>query len=124
MARCLDCNQELTGRSDKKFCNAYCKSSYHYMKNKESVSSLLTEINRQLKKNRRILKLFNRAGKSTVRKQILVQEGFNSKYHTHTWVNQKGDTYYFCYEYGYLIFKEYGYEKCLLVKWQNYMNEI
>lgn len=121
MARCLDCNKELSGRSDKKFCDPYCKSAYHYKKNKETEPALFTEIDRKLKTNRRILKLYNKAGKSTVRKQILIDEGFHPKYHTHTWCNRYGETFYFCYEYGYMILKENGREKYVLVKWQQYM---
>ena len=123
MARCLDCNKELSGRSDKKFCDPYCKSAYHYKKNKENKPALFTEIDKQLKTNRRILKLYNKAGKSTVKKQILVDEGFHQGYHTHIWYNRNGDTYYFCYEYGYLILKENDIEKYVLVKWQQYMNK-
>ncbi len=122
MARCLDCNKELSGRSDKKFCDPYCKSSYHYKKNKKSRPALFKEIDRKLKNNRRILKLYNKSGKSIIRKQTLIDEGFHPKYHTHTWYSRRGDTFYFCYEYGYLIQKENGVEKYVLVKWQQYMN--
>ena len=33
--KCLDCGEIIEGRTDKKFCNLYCKSSYHYKKNKD-----------------------------------------------------------------------------------------
>jgi hypothetical protein len=122
MARCLDCNKEISGRSDKKFCNPYCKSAYHYKKDKETKPSLFKKIDRQLKTNRRILKLYNKAGKSIVMKKILIDEGFNPHYYTHTWRKRYDETYYFCYEYGYLILKENGKEKYVLIRWQQYMS--
>jgi hypothetical protein len=32
----------------------------------------------------------------------LIREGFRFKYITHTYTNKKGNTYFFCYEFGYL----------------------
>ena len=29
---CLNCKKELEGRSDKKYCDGYCKSNYNYEK--------------------------------------------------------------------------------------------
>ena len=76
--RCPECNEILKGRSDKKFCSVYCKSSFHYKKNLESYDNkIFISIDKTLKKNRRILKNYNKAGKSTVRKETLEKEGFN-----------------------------------------------
>jgi hypothetical protein len=71
--------------------------------------------------NRKILKEFNKGGKVTVRKDLLMDLGFKDRYHTHTWRNQKGDVYHFIYEYGYLKRIENGREKYLLIIWQNYV---
>ena len=119
-AKCPNCGEEVIGRSDKKFCSTYCKSNYHYQATVEKESSYIN-IDRQLKLNRRILKDFNRAGKSTVRIEKLIAQGFDSKYITHWWKNKKGDTYLFCYEYGFLSKKENNREKYVLVQWQDYM---
>jgi hypothetical protein len=106
---------------DKKFCSPYCKSAYHYQQNKKKESSLYQSIDRQLKTNRRILKLYNKAGKATVRKEKLLSEGFNPRYFTHYWKNQNGDVYLFCYEYGFLERSENNKAKYILVTWQDYM---
>jgi len=120
---CLCCDKELFGRADKKFCNSYCKSSFHFQKNKEKESSFFTEVDKQLKLNRRVLKEFNKAGKSTVRKEVLIKEGFNPKFFTHYWqTRDKQRTYLFCYEYGFIATTDNNKSKFVLVKWQKYMN--
>jgi len=52
---CIGCGEPIIGRSDKKFCNESCKSTYHYKQNIESKDSLYRKIDKQLKRNRRIL---------------------------------------------------------------------
>ena len=120
--RCLQCGDEVIGRLDKKFCDESCKATYHYQRSTDKEESLFRQIDRQLKTNRRILKEFNRAGKATVRAQVLLDEGFNPKYFTHYWKNKKGDVYLFCYEYGFLKKTENHNEKYVLVQWQKYMD--
>jgi len=90
--KCPNCKEPIQGRSDKKFCSPYCKSAYHYQKNKEKEDDLYTKIDTQLKTNRRILKTFNKAGKATVRKDVLLKEGFVPKYFTHYCRNGVGKT--------------------------------
>lgn len=120
--KCLYCKTKLKGRVDKIFCTPYCKSSYHYQKNKDNQSNIFVTIDKQLRENRRVLKNYNKAGKSVVRKEELIKEGFNPKYFTHYWKNQKGDVYLFCYEFGFLEKKEGDKLKYVLVQWQEYMN--
>ena len=122
MSACLNCSKELTGRTDKLFCDTYCKSSFHYKKKQGEKKSLFESIDKQLKTNRRLLKLFNKAGKAVVRKEELIAEGFNPKYLTHYWKNAKGEVYLFCYEFGFLEKQENNKSKYVLVKWQDYMN--
>ncbi len=119
---CLNCKTELQGRVGKKFCSDYCKSNHNYEKNKGKENSLFKKIDHQLKLNRRLLRDFNRAGKSTVRIEKIVEAGFNPKYFTHYWKNQKGDVYLFCYEFGFLKRTENGNAKYILVEWQKYMD--
>jgi hypothetical protein len=119
--RCKECNEILEGRIDKKFCSEYCKSSYHYKINLEKEDNLFSTIDKILKKNRRILKSYNKAGKATVRKNILLEEGFNPKYFTHYWKAKNNNLYLFCYEYGFMEKKENGKSKYVLVTWQEYM---
>jgi hypothetical protein len=122
MKKCPNCNEPVTGRIDKKFCSPYCKSSYHYQEAAKKENTLFVTIDKQLKLNRRLLKSFNKAGKATVRKEELMQAGFNPKYFTHYWKNQKNDVYLFCYEFGFLQKQEKNHAKFVLVKWQEYMH--
>ncbi len=118
---CLKCGDPFSGRADKKFCSESCRSSYHYYRSQDTEESPYKIIDKQLKLNRRILKEFNRAGKATVRKQVLLDEGFNPKYFTHYWKAKNGNVYLFCYEYGYMKKIENGKEKYVLVQMQDYM---
>jgi len=115
---CQYCQEPLSGRSDKKFCTPYCKSSFHYQKNKEQENSTYLKIDYQLKLNRRLLKKYNQSGKSIVRKQKLLAEGFNPNYFTNYWKNKRGEVYLFCYEFGFLECVENGKNKYVLVYWQ------
>jgi predicted nucleic acid-binding Zn ribbon protein len=123
MSACLNCNEALTGRLDKKYCSEYCKSNYHYEQKKGQTNSLFKRIDLQLKLNRRLLKDFNKAGKATVRAEKLLALGFNPDYFTHYWKNSAGDIYLFVYEYGFLKRKENNKTKYVLVTWQDYMNK-
>ncbi|TCK66921.1 hypothetical protein DFQ05_2207 [Winogradskyella wandonensis] len=119
---CLYCNKKLIGRTDKKYCDPQCKSSHQYQREKQKPKRFYNKVDNQLRLNRKLLKEYNRAGKATVRSGILIKEGFNSKFFTHYWKNQKGDVYFFVYEYGFLKRKESGIEKYVLIQWQDYMN--
>ena len=118
MRNCLNCSEEIKGRPDKKFCNVYCKSNYHYEEKKGAPISLFKRIDKQLKLNRKLLVKFNKAGKSIVRKEKLIEAGFNPKLFTHYWKNGKGQVYLFCYNVGFLELKENGKSKYVLVDYQ------
>ncbi len=109
---CLDCNALIKGRSDKKFCDDQCRSNYNNRIKAED-NSFLKQVNQTLKKNRNILKAKNPEGKTKVKRDVLVCKGFDFNYHTHTYATQKGSTYFFCYEYGYLVL---DHDELLLVK--------
>jgi hypothetical protein len=121
--KCKNCGTILQGRSDKIYCDNYCKSAYQYKNEKNNQSNFYLKVDKQLKKNRKILKAYNKAGKATVRAEELLKEGFNPNYFTHYWKNQKGDVYLFCYEYGFLKRMENNLEKYVLVTWQKYMED-
>lgn len=100
---CKKCGKTLKGRSDKKFCDDYCRSSFN--NELKSVSNnLVRNINNALARNRRILEnLLPRDGqKAKVNREKLIQQGFQFRYFTHTSTNRKGNPCYYCYEYGYL----------------------
>lgn len=98
---CLDCGTTLIGRTDKKFCNDQCRNNYNNRLNSDS-TALVRNINNHLRKNRRILQDLNPTGKVSVHKDKLLNLGFSFNYFTHLYVTQKGTTYKFIYEYGYL----------------------
>ncbi len=118
MLKCLECGEKLTGREGQKFCSQYCKSSFHYKKNKLKLPSTYVRIDEQLKLNRSILKKYNQSGQSQIRKELLVKEGFDFKYYTNDWKAKNGNIYLFCYEYGFRDLKDGKYT---LILWQDYM---
>lgn len=119
---CLSCNSKLMGRSDKKFCDAQCRSSYHN-RNKPVHEMLIQQTNSILRKNRGILAHYCPQGKATVRKEIIEGSGYQFDHFTHI-VQFKNGTYYFCYEYGYRPVFEKNIPKLLIVQRQEYVNHI
>lgn len=118
---CLACEKQLEGRTDKKFCDVYCKSAYHYKMLRQGSGNFYTKVDKQLKKNRKLLKNYNKAGKATIRAQTLIDQGFDPNFFTHYWKNKSGNVYLFVYEFGFLTKMENGRKKFVLVTWQPYM---
>jgi predicted nucleic acid-binding Zn ribbon protein len=103
---CPECGDKLIGRVDKKFCSDQCRNTYNNRLNSDS-NNTVRNINNILRKNRRVLEELNRQdGKTMVTKEILLTNGFNFTFHTHTYTTQKGSTYYYCYEQGYLFLED------------------
>jgi hypothetical protein len=101
---CLQCGKKLKGRTDKKFCDDLCRNSYNNRLNSDS-NTYVRNINHILRKNRRLLEEALSPSEEMVKlpKHRLVDRGFQFKFFTHTYTNKKGNMYYFCYEYGYLL---------------------
>ena len=100
---CMICEKILKGRSDKKFCDDYCRAAYN--NDLKSVSNNhIRKVNNMLGKNRRILESLLPEGEkiTKINRDKLLQLGFQFKYLTHTYTNVKGNVYHYCYEYGYL----------------------
>ncbi len=98
---CKECNRELFGRIDKKFCSDQCRTSYNNQKNR-SVNSYVRQVNSILKKNRKILVALNPNGKMKLHRDKLLDKGFNFDYFTNIYTTKKGGVYYFCYDQGYI----------------------
>jgi hypothetical protein len=99
---CLTCGRAVRGRSDKKFCDDSCRNNYNNQIKSEN-NICIRNINRILKKNRRILQDILASGEMVkTKKERLTEEGFRFRYFTHTYTNKKGSVYFFCYDYGYL----------------------
>jgi len=97
----MECGESIQGRSDKKFCSDQCRTSYYNRQNSDSTNDM-RNINRTLRKNRKILADLNPNGKSKVGKAKLLDLGFNFSYFTNVYKTKTGKVYYFCYEQGYL----------------------
>jgi len=89
------------GRIDQKFCSDQCRNTYNNRLNKDE-TGYMKQVNRALRKNRRILRELNPSGKAKASKPVLLSKGFDFKFFTHVFKNKEGKIYYFCYEYGYL----------------------
>lgn len=120
MKICPVCGERFEGRSDKIYCSPKCKNVSHYEKRSMN-EGFYFYVDKQLKTNRRLLKRFNQSGFTTLRKDVLTKEGFNPRFFTHYWKNNKGQVYLFCYDYGFLDLTNTGKAKYLIVEWQEYM---
>jgi hypothetical protein len=109
---CLTCSLPLAGRTDKKFCDDSCRSSYH-AKFSTAESTWVKTINQTLKRNRKILQALNPNGKAKVNRKELTAKGFDFQYFTSIYKTEKNACYFFCYEMGYLLLKK---DYILLVK--------
>ena len=100
---CLSCNKVLKGRTDKKFCDDYCRNNFNNLLKGDN-NNYIRNINNALRKNRRILEslLPEQEDMAKANKDKLLHKEFQFKYYTHTYTNKKGNTYFFCYDYGYL----------------------
>lgn len=122
MKKCPVCQKEIAGRKDKIYCSLNCKSARQYEQRQENEAPFF-QVDRQLRKNRSVLKRYNRTGKTSLRKEVLLEEGFNPASFTNYRTNSKGQVCLFCYEYGFLSIKEGEKEKNLPVTWQPYMDK-
>lgn len=105
------------------YCDDHCKSAHQYQKRIKGEAGFYSKVDRQLKKNRSILKSYNKAGKAVVRTSILQGEGFDPNFFTHYWKNTKGEVYLFVYEFGFMHKRERNLDKYVLVVWQDYMSK-
>ncbi|MBL0145907.1 MAG: hypothetical protein IPP48_09215 [Chitinophagaceae bacterium] len=111
---CLSCGKAVKGRSDKKFCDDYCRAAYNNDL-KSASNNLIRNVNNALGKNRRVLENLLPQGEPTAKtnRDKLIEKGFQFKYHTHLYQTKNGNTYFYCYEYGYLPLENNWY---LIVK--------
>lgn len=102
-ATCLNCQKPVRGRSDKKFCDDWCRNAYNNRKASQ-LPPLVRSVNNILKRNRKLLQSQFADGKTVqkITRKKMAEQGFNFEYFTSLHTTQKGDTYFFCYEYGWL----------------------
>jgi hypothetical protein len=99
---CLECDEKIIGREDKKFCSDGCRNSYNNKINKDS-NNYMRNTNNKLRKNYRILSSLNVDGKSKTTKSRLLSKGFDFEYMTNILHTKTGNTYYFLYDQGYML---------------------
>lgn len=119
---CLKCGKSLAGRSDKKFCDAYCRNAYNNQ-HKASDEQLIARVNSNMRKNRRILKTLAPVGKAIVRKEVLEHMGYDFRYFS-SLHKTKTNLYYLVYDYAFAPVFEKGIEKALIVQKQDYMDKL
>lgn len=100
--KCHECAAPIQGRSDKKFCDDYCRNAYHNRYYAEELA-FVKHVQHILKKNRKILEnlIVRENNKIRISRNKLAELGFNFRFHTHIQQNNAGKLYFFCYEYGY-----------------------
>src|SRR5689334_3673319 len=99
---CLKCGKTIRGRVDKKFCDDYCRNVYNNHVRADS-NHYVRNINHILRKNRRILESLLPDSRQDIKisKDKLLLLGFCFQYFTNSHTNQRGDSYFFCYDYGF-----------------------
>jgi hypothetical protein len=119
--KCLACGKSLTGRSDKKFCDSYCRNGYNN-KAKSGDEKFIQQVNKLIRRNRRILKTLCPEGKAVVRKELLDKLDF--KYGVFSGLYQvNNNTYYLSYDYGYAVHYERSIPKVIIIQKQDYMRD-
>jgi hypothetical protein len=108
---CPECGEPFYGRSDKKFCDDGCRNIYNNKLNSDTTNHV-RNINNSLRKNRRILEKLLIDNTERVPWQSLALIGFNFSYCTHIKTTTDGKMYFYCYEYGYLLWNS----ECILMK--------
>lgn len=97
---CIECNEEIKGRIDKKFCSDGCRNIYHN-REKHTFRKIASDIDKILRKNRMIMADLNPKKNTVVSKEKLTDRKFDFNYFTNTYRTRSGNMYYFCYDYGY-----------------------
>lgn len=113
---CQYCGKKLMGRSDKKFCDDYCRNVFNNrLKANEDGNASVKRIDRILKHNRKVLRQIYQKSNTAVRisRDKLLVAGLEFNYFTHQYTTRNKKTYHYCYEYGYLLL---GDDVFLIVK--------
>jgi hypothetical protein len=101
---CRRCEKQLYGRSDKIFCDDYCRNAYNNTLQKSGGSHIhvRTYLN-HLKTNRNILERLTQGKTCPLRisKERLLLMGFQFQFHTHFSTEKDGHKTVYCMDYGY-----------------------
>jgi hypothetical protein len=110
--KCLNCSDQLTGRTNQKFCSDQCRSTFN---NRQYVEAniVIKSVNRILKSNYLILTALNSDGKTVTTKGDLQKKGYRFDYYTYTCMTRNNRVNYFCYDHG---FREQEKNRLMLVR--------
>ena len=104
--QCLACGKSIRGRTDKKFCDDYCRSKYNN-KRLHGIPVQVKDINKALLNNWRILdSVFQNTNSIRILRENLLREGFQFKYFTHIQKQREGEVFFCCYNYRYTTEEE------------------
>lgn len=98
---CLECQEPIIGRIDKKFCTDYCRNSFNNNINKHN-KNLIRNVNNRLRRNNKLLADLNTTGKTKVTRSKLLDSNFDFNYVTSVYTTKTGNTYFYVYDQGYL----------------------
>ncbi len=104
---CIMCKKKLVGRSDKKFCSLDCKNEYH--QKLRAVTQVATQsIDRILHRNRSILLELMGKNKTQMKidRKLLDRKNFKYNYITGYYVNARGKTYHYVYDFSWMEFSD------------------
>src|SRR5688572_21208719 len=101
---CKNCDTPVSGRRGKSFCSNECRTEFHNRQRSEQFySPFVRTVTNTLLKNRRVLQgiLANKESEK-ITKDKLIEQGFNFKYITNTFTKPGSNTYFYCFDFGYL----------------------
>lgn len=104
--KCIVCEKEMKGRSDKKFCSIQCKNHYH-RDLRQGMRPIVKEVDKILHRNYAILTELRRERKEVklmIPKLELEKRGFKFNYYTGSYLNAQKKTYYYVYDFQWMEF--------------------
>lgn len=113
---CPECQGEIYGRDDKKYCSDQCRNAFNNKRNRKT-NDMVRLINKALKKNRTILLGINTTDKVRTSKEELLRQGFDFDLFTSIYRTKEGKEYRYCYDQGYLQLSEGTYMLVTKKEW-------
>ncbi len=95
--RCLECDEQILGRTDKKYCSDYCRNTFNNRHNSVFHTNM-RNVNRILRTNRRILMEFRDHGTLRISERKLLQRGYRMSYTTGRITKSNGQVQLFVYD--------------------------
>ncbi len=120
--KCLECDSDIQGRVDKKFCSDQCRNTFNNKIHAIS-NTYIRKVNYALRKNRRIMEnILESTDKDAkrVNKNKLSDKGFSFDYYTNIYKTKTNNYYYFSYEYGFMKLDDDYY---MVVKRDEYLKK-